>query len=118
MQHAADQGNRMSERLPPGVTPEKFALAFKEFRAIVGAQWASSSQADRETYHDPFNAGDPLEFVAGGFVAPLNVEEVQAVVRAAGKHGVPLWPVSTGKNLAYGGAAPLAARPPPRPSAA
>ncbi len=97
----------MSERLPPGVTPEKFALAFEEFRAIVGAQWASSSQADRETYHDPFNAGDPLEFVAGGFVAPQNVEEVQAVVRAAGKHGVPLWPVSTGKNLAYGGAAPL-----------
>jgi FAD binding domain len=39
-------------------------------------------------------------------VSPASVEEVQAVVRAANKYGVPLSPVATGKNNGYGGAAP------------
>ena len=38
-------------------------------------------------------------------VSPASVEEVQAVVRAANKYGVPLSPVATGNNT-YGGAAP------------
>lgn len=97
----------MTDLLPPGVTRSAFDKAFREFADVVGARWASASQADRETYNDPYNPGDPHEFVSGGFVAPASVDEVQAVVKAAGRHGVPLWPVSTGKNLAYGGAAPL-----------
>ena len=39
-------------------------------------------------------------------VAPANVEEVQAVVKVANQYKLPLWPVSTGKNLAYGGTSP------------
>ncbi|MCC7412845.1 MAG: FAD-binding oxidoreductase [Gammaproteobacteria bacterium] len=97
----------MDAPLPPGVSRASFDKALHEFADIVGSRWASSSREDRETYHDAFNAGDPLEFVSGGFVAPADVAEVQAVVRAAGRYGVPLWPVSAGKNLAYGGAAPL-----------
>ena len=57
-------------------------MAFREFSSIVGKQWASSSQEDREQYIDPYNPGDPLEFVAGGFVAPAFVEEVQAIVKS------------------------------------
>ncbi len=97
----------MKKTLPKQVSPQVVDKAFREFATIVGAQWASADQADRETYHDPYNPGDPFEFVSGGFVAPASVAEVQAVVKAANRHGVPLWPVSTGKNLAYGGAAPL-----------
>ena len=97
----------MAIALPKDVTEQTLRSAFKEFTAIVGSRWASASQADRESYHDPFNPGDTLEFVSGGFVAPASVEEVQAVVKVAGRLGVPLWPLSTGKNLAYGGAAPL-----------
>lgn len=97
----------MKDLLPKGVTERHFDEAFKEFAGIVGQQWASSSKEDRELYNDPYNPGDPLEFVSGGFVAPASVEEVQAVVKTANRLGVPLWPVSTGKNLAYGGAAPL-----------
>ena len=97
----------MNDPLPPGVLRADFDQAFREFADIVGKQWTSSSKEDRESYHDAFNPGDPLEFVSGGFVAPAEVSEVQAIVKAAGRLGVPLWPVSTGKNLAYGGAAPL-----------
>ncbi len=94
-------------RYPKGVTPETIGRAFETFKSIVGDQWASSLKKDRESYNDAYNPGDPLEFVAGGFVAPAAVEEVQAVVRAAHRLHVPIWPMSAGKNLAYGGAAPL-----------
>lgn len=94
-------------KYPLGTSPEMYNKAFKQFKSIVGDDWASTAAADREAYNDAYNPGDPLEFVSGGFVAPAAVEEVQAVVKAANKLGVPLWPMSTGKNLAYGGAAPL-----------
>jgi 4-cresol dehydrogenase (hydroxylating) len=34
------------------------------------------------------------------------VEQVQAIVRIANAHKIPLWTVSTGRNLGYGGASP------------
>lgn len=97
----------MTPTLPNKISRSTFNKAFREFSAIVGKQWVSSAREDREQYNDPYNPGDPLEFVSGGFVAPASVEEVQAVVKVANRSGLPLWPVSTGKNLAYGGAAPL-----------
>src|SRR5690606_22493620 len=45
--------------------------------------------------------------LASAAVAPSTVEEVQAVVRAANARGIPLYPISTGRNLGYGGAAPV-----------
>jgi 4-cresol dehydrogenase (hydroxylating) len=39
-------------------------------------------------------------------VAPNSVEQVQAVVRAANRHRIPIYPISTGRNLGYGGSAP------------
>jgi 4-cresol dehydrogenase (hydroxylating) len=97
----------MKSPLPLGVTEQSLDSAISEFKKIVGDQWASATPADRESYNDAYNPGDPLEFVAGGFVAPASVEEVQAVVKVANRLRVPYWPMSTGKNLAYGGAAPL-----------
>jgi 4-cresol dehydrogenase (hydroxylating) len=35
------------------------------------------------------------------------VEQVQQIVRIANEHKVPLYPISTGKNLGYGGSAPI-----------
>ena len=40
-------------------------------------------------------------------VMPTSVEEVQAVVRIASRHRVPLWPFSQGRNNGYGGAGVL-----------
>ena len=97
----------MTTPLPGDISRTNFDKAFDEFSSIVGTQWASSSREDREQYNDPYNPGDPLEFVSGGFVAPVSVDEVQAIVKVANRFSLPLWPVSTGKNLAYGGAAPL-----------
>ncbi|KAG9256520.1 vanillyl-alcohol oxidase [Emericellopsis atlantica] len=43
-----------------------------------------------------------------GAVRPSSVEELQQVIRLANKHLVPLWTVSRGKNLGYGGTTPVA----------
>src|SRR5690606_8039155 len=40
-------------------------------------------------------------------IAPASVEEVQAVLRIADEYRVPLWPISRGKNMGYGGSAPV-----------
>jgi len=37
--------------------------------------------------------------VPSGAVAPASVEEVQAVLKVANKYKLPLWTVSTGKNM-------------------
>src|SRR5690606_31899216 len=47
------------------------------------------------------------ERVASAAVAPTTVEQVQAIVRTANKYQIPLYPISTGRNLAYGGSAPI-----------
>lgn len=39
-------------------------------------------------------------------VYPSTTEEVQAVVRWANKHVIPIYPISMGRNIGYGGAAP------------
>jgi 4-cresol dehydrogenase (hydroxylating) len=97
----------MSQVIPKGVRKSSFNRAFKDFTGIVGEQWASAEENVQRMYTDAYNPGETDEFIGGGFVAPASVEEVQAVVRVANQYKLPIWPISTGKNLAYGGAAPL-----------
>jgi len=92
--------------LPPGVTPAQFDRALGAFRAIVGDQWVLATDEDRETYLDAYALGDGRNHAASAALAPASVEEVQALLRAANEHRIPLWPVGRGKNLGYGHAAP------------
>jgi 4-cresol dehydrogenase (hydroxylating) len=96
--------------LPPGITAKTFASAVAEFSAAVGSQWVFTSDDDVYGYRDSYSIvwDTPEERVPAGAVAPANVEQVQAVVRIANKYKIPLYPVSTGRNLSYGGAAPAA----------
>ena len=50
--------------------------------------------------------GTPSERQASAAVAPSTVEQVQKVVAAANEYKVPIYPISTGMNLGYGGSAP------------
>jgi len=82
------------------------AHAFARFAGVVGSEWVFNSPEDRDSYLDPFAPGDPDRFAAAGAVAPGNAEQVQAILRIANELSIPLWTVSAGKNLAYGGASP------------
>ncbi len=95
-------------RVPPGVSQSDFANAIKEFQAAVGKQWVFTSDEDLDLYRDAYSPtwGEPEERVASGAVAPHTVEEVQAVMRIANRYKIPIYPISTGKNLGYGGSAP------------
>src|SRR5262249_23940379 len=56
---------------------------------------------------DAFAPGDADQHASSAGIAPQSTEEVQAVVKIAARYGIPLWPVSSGRNLAYGGSAPV-----------
>jgi FAD/FMN-containing dehydrogenase len=93
---------------PPGMTERTFNRALERFAAEVGARWVFSSDEDVALYRDAYSPlwGQPDERLASAAVAPANVEEVQAVMRVANELRVPIYPISTGKNLGYGGSAP------------
>lgn len=95
--------------IPPNVSPAAFNAALDAWRDAVGPEWVFTSEEDVALYRDAYSPfwGEPEERVASAAVAPATVEEVQAVVRAANEHRVPLYPISTGRNLAYGGSAPI-----------
>ncbi|BGP22375.1 alcohol oxidase [Rhodotorula toruloides] len=46
------------------------------------------------------------KFATSVCVTPGSTAEVQAIVKLANKHGVPISPISRGKNLGYGGRSP------------
>src|SRR5690606_29108077 len=64
-------------------------------------------QVERDSYLDAFAPGDADRHAASGALAPDSAEQVQAIIKVANKYKIPLWPVSTGRNLAYGGSAPV-----------
>lgn len=92
--------------LPPRVSPAQFSMALKAFEGVVGAGWVLATDLDRDTYSDIYAPGPETEWPLSAAIAPATVEEVQAIVRLANEHRIPLWPIARGKNLGYGASAP------------
>jgi (+)-pinoresinol hydroxylase len=95
-------------KTPPGVSSSDFAAALGQFEQTVGKPWVFTSDEDVDLYRDAFSPfiGEPEERVASAAVAPDTVEQVQQIVRLANRYRIPLYPISTGRNLGYGGSAP------------
>src|SRR5262245_8068246 len=95
-------------RTPPGIGAADFAQALQQFERAVGKDWVFSSEEDLDPYRDAFSPyfGEKEERLASAAVAPDTVEQVQQIVRIANQYKVPLYPISTGRNLGYGGSAP------------
>ncbi|MEI9965426.1 MAG: FAD-binding oxidoreductase [Caulobacteraceae bacterium] len=91
--------------LPPGLTPARLDAARREFAGVVGEQNLFFDALDRDSYRDKFAIDDGAHKPLGA-IAPATAEEVSGVVRIAAKMKTPLWPISRGKNLGYGGTAP------------
>ena len=96
-------------RVPPGVSPGDFADAIKQFEEAIGKEWVFTSDEDVDLYRDSYSPfwHENEEPIPSAAVAPDGVEQVQAIVKIANRHKIPLWTISTGKNLGYGGSAPL-----------
>jgi 4-cresol dehydrogenase (hydroxylating) len=88
-------------------TTEGAAVFFTDIAGSIGAEHVDCSDASVRFYGETtLPAGDrpPL-----GIVRPASAEDVRAIVLAAGRHRVPLYPVSGGWNLGMGTRAPVAA---------
>ena len=97
--------------LPPGVNSADFSTSLEQFSSAIGPDWVYTSDEDVALYRDYYSPlwGEEEEMVASAAVAPDTVEQVQAVVRIANQYKIPIYPISTGRNLAYGGSSPTLA---------
>ena len=93
---------------PPGISERDFSTALQEFANAIGGDWVFKSDEDLKLYRDAYSPfwGEPEERLASAAVAPASVEQVQAIVRTANKYKIPLWTISTGRNLGYGASSP------------
>lgn len=92
--------------LPPGFDQQTFNAVLEEFRAAIGAEWVYTADADRASYLDPFEIGDQDVHASSAALAPDGIDDIRKILKIANRHRVPLWPISMGKNFAYGTAAP------------
>lgn len=97
-----------SLKTPPGVSATDFSAALSQFAAVVGDDGVFASDSDLDLYRDAYSPlwGAAEERRASAAVAPKSVEQVQQIVRIANRYKIPVYPISTGKNLGYGGSAP------------
>lgn len=93
---------------PPGVSDGDWSAALQEFERAVGSDWLFTSDEDTRLYRDAYSPvqNEPEEILVSAAVAPDSTEQVQEVVRTANRYRIPIYPVSTGRNLGYGGSAP------------
>ena len=94
---------------PPGLSERDFTTALGRIEEVVGREWLFTSDEDVALYRDAYSPlwGEDQERFASAAVAPISVEEIQAIVRIANEYRLPLYPISTGRNLTYGGSAPV-----------
>jgi 4-cresol dehydrogenase (hydroxylating) len=95
-------------RLPSNVNEADFTAALTAFASIVGNEWLFTTDEDLDLYRDSYSPlwGEADERTASAAVAPDTADQVVDLVKIANRYRIPIYPISTGKNLGYGGAAP------------
>ncbi|KAJ5463438.1 Vanillyl-alcohol oxidaseC-terminal subdomain 1 [Penicillium sp. IBT 31633x] len=93
------------EYLPPGLSPEAWATVLDNLKAVLGAEKVVVGKELNINYMDPFsmNADEREKRGSACALRPTTVEEIQKILAIANQHKIPLWTVSRGKNLGYGG---------------
>ena len=87
------------EELRANVKPSTFDQAMVEMRAAVGAEHVLlESEALARHSCDTI----PWQRTCSAVVLPGSRDEVCAIVKIAGQHGLPVWTFSNGKNWGYG----------------
>lgn len=95
--------------LPPGVDATTWAQLLNLFKVILGEAGVLHSHEQRVRYTDPYAEHlDEREQEKRGSAAtlyPVTVEHIQSVLKICNEYQIPIWTVSRGKNLGYGGPA-------------
>lgn len=96
----------MTSALPPGLTQAEFVTVLQAFANVVDEDGLLQSGTAVKEYHDPYAFASDTAFVPSAVLLPTSVEQIRAILGIANQHRVPLWVVSQGRNLGYGGGAP------------
>ncbi|KAF2185912.1 vanillyl alcohol oxidase [Zopfia rhizophila CBS 207.26] len=100
--------------IPQGISKQRFFEAIEELKKELGSENVELNDKELKegwymehpNTHDMMPILDSEELVASALVYPGSTEEVVKIVRWANKFKVPIFPISMGRNLGYGGAAP------------
>jgi 4-cresol dehydrogenase (hydroxylating) len=71
----------------------------EDLRAVSGAAHVFADEPARALHS---RTTEPESRLCRAVVYPGSAEEVQAIVRIAARHGIPVWPFSRGNNWGYG----------------
>ncbi|EXJ53390.1 uncharacterized protein A1O5_13379 [Cladophialophora psammophila CBS 110553] len=95
------------EVLPPKVNKQDFGRALSAFRDILGHD-AVHTGAALIDYIDPFELWEDSDqrHVPSAAICPRSVKDIQGILKIANQYKIPLWTISRGKNLGYGGPSP------------
>ncbi|WP_442807874.1 FAD-binding protein [Trinickia soli] len=92
---------------PPNLSAVVFARVLRELASVVGASNVLTTADRLREYADPFTPQpSACSFAASAVVLPATVVEIREVLKLARAYRLALWPVSGGRNFAYGGGAP------------
>jgi 4-cresol dehydrogenase (hydroxylating) len=89
------------------VSTENLAKAFARLTESLGQGAVLAEEPRVLEFHDPYEDEGAVNFLPSFVVQPSSVEEVQTVLRIANELRIPVWTSSVGRNLGYGGAAPI-----------
>jgi 4-cresol dehydrogenase (hydroxylating) len=83
--------------------PTKLAIAITAWRARLGESAVLPDAAAQQQYGVPTTGAERSIPAA---LRPASVDDVVAIVDIARRYGIPLYPISTGRNWGYGSATP------------
>jgi 4-cresol dehydrogenase (hydroxylating) len=92
--------------LPKGVSEQTFDAAVRDFRRVLGEANVLTSAYQLASYTKIMMPVDEANHTPSAAILATTVEQIQEIVGICNKHKVPIWTISTGKNLGYGSAAP------------
>jgi 4-cresol dehydrogenase (hydroxylating) flavoprotein subunit len=93
--------------LPKGVSEPTFDTAIQAFRNIVGAGHVLITPEHLAPYTKVMMPVPDADHTPSAAILATTVEQIQNILEVCNTYKVPLWTISTGKNLGYGSAAPV-----------
>jgi len=101
-------------RLPPDTTREAFDEAIWALKRTLGIENVVLNDKplidgwylEHPNTHDAFHVVDQEDLVCSAIAYPGSTVDVQAIVKWANAHEIPIYPISMGRNVGYGGSAP------------
>jgi 4-cresol dehydrogenase (hydroxylating) len=92
--------------LPQGIAASDLAVAIEKFKTILGPQSVLTDETQLVPYMKIMMSVEEDRHAPSAALIATEVEQIQKIVGVCNEHKVPIWPISTGKNLGYGSAAP------------